>query len=237
MSQVLCVPIYCRCGARAVWAADLEWLAREGLDIAGSTPLPLASKALTLPRDAVDVTGQFNVRCARCFEHLPVISLMRSRLAAGVGLILEAPSEKEVPAPPPRPAAPRAAARGTRITGRDGRRAPRTRGAADLRARATVTFDLTVVDISIFGLLADHNHEVQAGALYTLALGVPSSPEPLRLTARAVWTASHRVAQARGARQTIYRSGFEFVNLELRVATALEAYVNECLRREGARRP
>ncbi len=36
MSRALCVPIYCSCGARTVWTADVQWLAKEGLDATAS---------------------------------------------------------------------------------------------------------------------------------------------------------------------------------------------------------
>lgn len=238
MGQVLCIPIYCGCGARAVWAADVQWLARQGLNVAACAPSRLASKALTLPRDAADVTGKPSARCPRCFGHLPVVSLMRSRLAAGVGLLLDAPSEQGAPAPrQPSGEAPKIPEKGARLNGQDGRRAPRIRGESELRARASVAFDLTVVDISILGLLAEHHHDIQAGTECTLHLRLPSSPETLRVPARAVWTMSHRIGDTRGTRQTTFRSGFEFLNLELQVATALQAYVAECLTREGTRRP
>ena len=238
MGQVLCVPIYCGCGARAVWTADVQWLAQQGLNVAACAPSRLASKTLTLPREAADVTGQPTARCPRCFGHQPVVSLMRARLAAGVGLLLDAPSPQGAPAPrQPRGEALKIPEKGARINGQDGRRAPRTRGEADLRARASVTFDFTVVDISILGLLAEHSQDIQAGTECTLHLRLPSSPETLRVPARAVWTMSHRIGEARGTRQTTFRSGFEFLNLELQVASALEAYVAECFNREAARRP
>ncbi len=224
MKRMVCIPIHCRCGQRAVWAADVDWLAREGLDATASIHSPLG---LSLPRDAEDVTGKFNIRCRQCFEILSVFALIRARLAAGGGVIVELPARERGPVPvlPGDPLA-RGMDKGMRLTGRDGRRARRITIEAEMPARASVVFDLKVADISALGLAAEHSHEIQVGNLYTLSVRVPSQPEALRINARAVWTTSHRIEQKRGARQKTYRSGFEFVGLEPQVASTIDAYVS-----------
>src|SRR3972149_5253290 len=94
MRRVLGVPIHCRCGERSVWSAELDWLAREGLDVGRLTHPGLAPKRLTLPREAEEVTGEVNLRCNRCFELMPVFAIMRARVAAGVGVVVELPTPR-----------------------------------------------------------------------------------------------------------------------------------------------
>lgn len=226
MNRVLCIPLCCDCGERMVWAADVQWLAQEGLDIAGSSPLPLPSHRQPLPPDARNVTGMPNARCARCFHLLPILPLLRARLAAGVGLILDPPSPKGGAAPR-QPGEPSSSlvGPGSRLVRRDGRRGRRVRAEAGLESQVSTSFAVTIMDISTYGLCAEHAHAVHAGALYAFGLRLPGHPGPLRVQARARWTMPHRVEQTFGERRTIHCSGFEFVSLAAEAASALEAYV------------
>ncbi len=217
-----------------VWSADVDWLEREGVDPATFMHPSHTPKRLALPPNAEDVTGRFNVRCRRCFELLNVFAIVRARVAAGVGLVTVVPSRGGEAPPPRQPGA--AAPPATRLTSHDGRRARRIVGEPQARSQATVTFDFTVVDLSILGLSAEHTHEVQPGNLYTLFLRLMNQPAPLRITARAVWTTSSRIEEKRGARQTTFRSGFEFVNLDMQTAAALDIYIRGRLEREVPRR-
>jgi hypothetical protein len=228
MRRVLCVPIHCRCGERAVWSAEVDWLEREGLEVARFMHPGLAPKRLAIPPEAADVTGKFNLRCARCFELMPVFAIMRSRVAAGVGVVVELPTPRGAAAVATRSDPPVAVpAKGTRLTGKEGRRARRIHGVTGMPARASVMFDLTVMDMSIVGLSAEHAHAVRVGNLYTLYLRLSNQPTAVRVNARAVWTTSSRIDQRRGARQTTFRSGFEFVDLDMETASALDGYVRE----------
>lgn len=233
MKQALCVRLCCECGQEMVWAADVRWLAEQGLDVAGSASFLSGSQRLPLPRDARNVTGMPNARCPQCFQVLPVLSLMRARYVAGAGVVLDLPSQNGRTAPPGADA-PVAIDRGARLLNRDGRRARRSSGESGLEGLLSSSVGVTIVDISSLGICAQHTHPVQAGTLYVLAMRLPPHPEKLRIQARAVWTVPHRIEKARGDRQTIYRSGFEFVEVSAQTVAALEAYVAARLARRQA---
>src|SRR3989304_2793136 len=91
MRRVLCGPIPCRCGGPPAGSAGLDWLVREGLDVGRLTHPGLAPKRLTLPREAEEVTGKFNLRCNRCFELMPVFAILRARGGGGGGGGVELP--------------------------------------------------------------------------------------------------------------------------------------------------
>lgn len=230
MRDVLCIPMHCECGERAVWMADLHWLAEERVHVHEHAPGLMESKTMNLPRGAVDVTGNFTVRCPRCLARQHVLSLIRSRLAAGAGLILKAPEAREAPRPEALPQPTQAPlGRGERLLGREGRRALRVAVEQALRVHATVTFALSVVDISVLGMLASHTHEIQPNAVYGLTLRLSPGRDPIRVDARAVWSVPHGYEESSADRRMIYRTGFEFVHLDGQAAAALDAYVSRCL--------
>lgn len=221
MAQALCVPVYCDCGERMLWWAEVQWLEREGLKVAG--PVPLTPHRQPPPRGAHDVTGAFSARCSRCFNLLPVFPMIRTRLAAGAGVLLDPPQGRDA-VPPAHAQAPQSVDRGARLANRDGRRARRTRPDTSLSGLAFASFHITIVDISSLGLCVEHTHQTQVGSVYTLDLNLPSA-RTVRVTARVAWTTSWRIDRSFGARSATYRSGFHFVDVNPQVAAAIEAYV------------
>jgi len=223
MAQALCVPVYCDCGERMLWQADVRWLEREGVKVAG--PGPLTPHRQPPPRGAQDVTGVFSARCSRCFNILPVFPMIRTRLAAGAGVLLDPPQNRDGTPPAREQAqAPRAVDRGARLANRDGRRARRTRPDTSLSGLAFAGFHLSIVDLSSLGLCAEHTHQTQAGHVYTLDLNLPSAGT-VRITARVAWTTAWRIDRSFGTGSSTYRSGFEFVDVDPKAAAAIEGYV------------
>lgn len=225
MTQAFCVRLACDCGKGMIWAADVQWLAKEGVDVTGSTSFLLPSQRLPLPDDARNVTGTYNVRCPSCCHLLPVLPIIRARVLAGTGILLNLPSPSGRMEPAPQEGSFKQVDRAARLLNREGRRAPRVAAESGMTCQAFTTFDTTIVDLSTLGIQVQHTHQVQVGNLYTLRFSLPPDPQVLKIHARVVWTAPFRIEQIRGERRTIYRSGFEFTDVPLAAEAAIEAYV------------
>lgn len=223
LHPMLCARVTCDCGVGMVWAAEVQWLAQEGLTMAGTPPV---CQRLPLPKDARNVTGLFNTRCPQCLESLPVLPLIRGRLAAGMGVLLDPPARPEA-LEPSRTCDGSATAidREARLLNRDGRRARRVKADSGLQGSLTIAFAITILDLSSLGLCAEHRHQVHEGHVYRLMLRLPSHPGAVPLEARVAWTMASRIEAPWGRRQTTYRSGFAFLNVSAETVAALEAYV------------
>lgn len=116
--------------------------------------------------------------------------------------------------------------------GQDRRRAVRARFPEPCAAQLQMR-DATLVNISRFGVLAEHEKPAWPGQVYHLSFTVQGTQ--VRLMARAVHAfASNRHTAPGGEGQVVFRTGLEFVAVERDAGDFLSAYVDGLRQEEKA---
>ncbi len=94
--------------------------------------------------------------------------------------------------------------------------------------------DATLIDLSLSGALIEHTQWVRVGDLYSFSFQVKGLHVKIRVRAVRSFV-SHRVPEAGGERQLVYRTGVEFTNLTAETARVISAHLNRFLILELAR--